>query len=404
VDAGGGTPRIAVTLDTGGTVFANYLSGSGSNALVFRLAVANGQLDATGISLGGSIDTNGGSIHDAAGNGVVATLSGVAATAGVQVDAVAPTVTGVNVPRDGHYNAGDVLAFSVTTSEAVSVDTGGGTPRLALDVGGHLVYADYVSGSGSDTLVFQYTVQAGDNDIGGVVTGTAVDLNGGHVRDAAGNLLVPALTRVADSAGVVVDTVAPQLVTITRDATDPMAGRQDLNYTVTFDEDVSGVDASDFLLTATGNAHATIGAVSRVNGHTYVVTLQNVGGTGGLQLGLVADGSAVVDAAGNALAISANSAIELVGGVTPVIVPPSDSLPTAPNFHIDQASVGMLALTPVQRSELPTIFFGEAAPLRALDTSTHPIGGVLDGLMALADTQRALDAVARDSFVLPPVR
>jgi Putative Ig domain. len=209
---------------------------------------------------------------------------------------------------------------------------------------------------------------------------------------------------VADSAGVVVDTVAPQLVTITRDATDPMAGRQDLNYTVTFDEDVSGVDASDFLLTATGNAHATIGAVSRVNGHTYVVTLQNVGGTGGLQLGLVADGSAVVDAAGNALAISANSAIELVGGVTPVIVPPSDSLPTAPNFHIDQASVGMLALTPVQRSELPTIFFGEAAPLRALDTSTHPIGGVLDGLMALADTQRALDAVARDSFVLPPVR
>ena len=40
VDVSGGTPRIAVTLDTGGIAYANYVAGSGSSALTFRLTIA----------------------------------------------------------------------------------------------------------------------------------------------------------------------------------------------------------------------------------------------------------------------------------------------------------------------------------------------------------------------------
>src|SRR5690606_21810086 len=62
VDTTVGTPRIALTLDTGGTVHANYYSGSDTSTLVFRFTAANGQLDSNGIALGGSVQLNGGTI------------------------------------------------------------------------------------------------------------------------------------------------------------------------------------------------------------------------------------------------------------------------------------------------------------------------------------------------------
>jgi hypothetical protein len=83
----GGTPRIAITLDGGGTVFADYISGSGTSALVFRLT-ASGQLDSNGISVGSAIQANGGTVKDAVGNDAVTTLNNVGSTSGVRVDAV----------------------------------------------------------------------------------------------------------------------------------------------------------------------------------------------------------------------------------------------------------------------------------------------------------------------------
>jgi hypothetical protein len=72
----------------------------------------------------------------------------------------------VQTPADGIYKAGDVLSFTVNGSEALQ--TGAVPPRLVLDVGGVTRYATYVSGSGGSALVFQYVVQAGDNDSNGI--------------------------------------------------------------------------------------------------------------------------------------------------------------------------------------------------------------------------------------------
>ena len=88
VDTTDGTPSIAISLDTGGTVRANYVSGSGSAALVFRMTVASGQIDKTGITTGGSIDANGGTLRDAAGNDLALSLNGTGSTTGVLVEAV----------------------------------------------------------------------------------------------------------------------------------------------------------------------------------------------------------------------------------------------------------------------------------------------------------------------------
>ena len=121
--------------------------------------------------------------------------------------AVAPVR--VTAPAPDFYPAGSVLNFSVTFGDAVTVDTAGGTPRLALTVGSATSYASYVAGSGTRTLTFAYTVPAGAADADGLSLASAtIGLNGGRILDAvsyAASLALP----VVDLSGVVIDTVAP---------------------------------------------------------------------------------------------------------------------------------------------------------------------------------------------------
>src|SRR5947209_15374968 len=81
--------------------------------------------------------------------------------------------------------AGDVASVTVTMDEAVTVS---GTPHLALNIGGTTVQANYLSGSGSNALVFTYTILAGQTDTDGIsLDANALSLNGGTITDAAGN-------------------------------------------------------------------------------------------------------------------------------------------------------------------------------------------------------------------------
>jgi len=101
------------------------------------------------------------------------------------VDAIIPTVTAVTSTKtDGVYKAGVVIPVSVVFSEAVAV--AGGPPTLTLNIdGGYAV--DYTSVSG-DTLVFEYTVQAGQNQVNlDYVDTNSLLPGGGSIRDAAGN-------------------------------------------------------------------------------------------------------------------------------------------------------------------------------------------------------------------------
>ncbi len=182
-----GTPRIPVTLNTGGTVYASYVAGTGSNNLVFRYTVASGNLDADGIALGSAIDLNSGTIKNFDEDDAELNLYSVAATTSVLVDGVAPSISGVSPPIDATYNIGDNLDYTVNFSEAVNVVTTSGTPYLTLTVGSSTVHAAYYSGSGTSALTFRYTVVSGDADADGVALSSDITLNGGTLKDAAGN-------------------------------------------------------------------------------------------------------------------------------------------------------------------------------------------------------------------------
>jgi hypothetical protein len=80
----------------------------------------------------------------------------------------------------------------------------------------------------------------------------------------------------------------------------PSASPGSVSYTVTFNEPVSGVDATDFSLALTGSVTATTPVVASGNGAVYTVTINGVSGSGTLGLNLADDGS-IQDAAGNPL-------------------------------------------------------------------------------------------------------
>lgn len=101
--------------------------------------------------------------------------------------AAAPTITSVSSTASGLYGLGRTISLSITFDQAVSVT--GGTPVLQLETGSVDRLATYAGGSGSATLDFTYTVQAGDVSADLDYFGTAaLALAGSTIRAVAGGL------------------------------------------------------------------------------------------------------------------------------------------------------------------------------------------------------------------------
>ena len=191
----GGYPRIPVTI--GGTT--RYLVPTANGTALshtFRYTIANPDLDTNGITVGTAVTSNGTTayVRDAGQNIVGGTFASPN-TAGINVDAVAPTVSSVTPIANGTYETGDTLQMSITYSEAITVDTTGGTPSIQIALASGTVNLDYASGTGTTTLVFSYTLTASDYDFDGLPSAvSSISLNGGTLKDAGTNNAPTAFT------------------------------------------------------------------------------------------------------------------------------------------------------------------------------------------------------------------
>ncbi len=81
---------------------------------------------------------------------------------------------------NGIYDTGDVVDVTVLFSEPVTVT---GTPQITLETGSIDRTVSYTSGSGTDTLTFQYVVQPGDTSLDlNYVNVNSLMLNGGSIN------------------------------------------------------------------------------------------------------------------------------------------------------------------------------------------------------------------------------
>ncbi|MBP7645224.1 MAG: DUF4347 domain-containing protein [Comamonas sp.] len=166
---------------------------------------------------------------DVAGN-----VSAASGDKTVTIDTAAPTVTSVSVPANATYYSGESLDFSVNYDEAVYVNTSGGTPRIALNVGGVTRYANYLSGSGGSTLVFRYIVVNGDTDADGITVG-ALSVNNGTLTDLAGNDSLTTLNSTGSTADVLIDGLQPSITNVSSSTANGSYGEgSTISITVSF--------------------------------------------------------------------------------------------------------------------------------------------------------------------------
>ena len=244
-----------VTIFDGATLLGSVVAGAGGWSYTTN-ALANGSHSIVVVAT------------DTAGN------PASSAALSFTVDTDAPATTAVAVPANGTYYTGDRLDFTVVFDEAVTVDTTGGTPRIAMVVGATTRYASYVSGSGTSALTFRYTVVNGDADANGI-TVNALSLNGASLRDAAGNDASTILNSVGSTAGVNVDGSLPSITGVGASTADGSYGAgQTVTITVQFSGNVT-VDTTNgtptLALDGGGSATYTGGSGGTTLTFSYIV-------------------------------------------------------------------------------------------------------------------------------------
>jgi hypothetical protein len=195
-------------------------------------------------------------------------------------------------------NSGQAAADNVVAPQATTV------VRTASTVSPPGFTADYIARIGDSTgstasdfvaadllgTAPNYTVEAGET--------TPASLGGSPVDHyGATNTFTPPPGP---------DTTAPTVTSVARASATNPTNAASVDFTVTFSEDVTGVDTTDF--TATTDGTLTGATVTNVtgNGSTYTVTVANYSGAGTIRLDVVDDDS-IKDAADNTLGAAFNS-------------------------------------------------------------------------------------------------
>ena len=159
---------------------------------VYDVTVSGGDL----ASLTGTVTlgfANGQDIEDTAGTELADTTpTGTNTNENTyKLDNTARVVTGArmasSVGVDGVWRAGDELKAVVRFNKAVTVDTTGGEPTLAVMLGDGRREAVYYGGSGTRALRFHHEVGAADDGARGAwVVADGLSANGATIRSAAG--------------------------------------------------------------------------------------------------------------------------------------------------------------------------------------------------------------------------
>ncbi|MBT4792311.1 MAG: hypothetical protein HON90_12135, partial [Halobacteriovoraceae bacterium] len=286
-----GTPRLEIALTTG-TVYADYLSGDGTDILTFRYTVQGGDADLVdGLGLMTLVDLNSGTLKDISGN--ISNLSFAAqTTSGILIDGIIALVTGVTAPANATYKLGDNLDFTVDFDENVYIT---GSPRAQITLGSGTVYANYLSGTGTSSIIFRYTVANGNLDTDGLTMVSPLELNGGVLEDIATNAASLNYT-LPNTSLINIDGIPPTITSVTPPANANYKLGDNLDFVVNYDDniDVTGIPRIPLTLTSgtvyatylsgTGSANITyrytVGATDiDIDGITLVTPMQLNGGT-----------------------------------------------------------------------------------------------------------------------------
>lgn len=257
-----GTPQLVVSFNAQSRTI-NYSRGTGTNRLEFDYTIAVGddcaatQFAITALNLNsGTIVNSGGANNGSAATRTVPTRD-LDHLSQLLVDATAPTISSGALTFSGSSSnvlTGDVITLTFTMSSVVRVV---GAPQVAMVLDSGTVQMPYVSGDGTTALVFQYTVQSGDNVALGNATFTSpFALNSGTVKDVNGNAAVRTFSAPTGATGFGVNTAEATLVALA--AGPAFVTGNHMDFTVTWNKAVTVTGSPQIALTVHLNTRQAV--------------------------------------------------------------------------------------------------------------------------------------------------
>lgn len=266
-----GTPAITGVAEAGATVVLY----EGSTKLGSATADGSGKWSITSSNLLEGSHTLTATQTDVAGNLSVAS-SGFTYIR----DTVGPTKMALStnqVNSAAATNGSTVATLSSTDLTTVTYGFAVGNGTIDADNGKFTISGTHLTAA-QNLTVGSYHLYLSGTDAAGNASYQLFTLN---VVDA------PSVTSVvrAGAASATVSTTAPSV-----------------DYTVTFSEAVTGVDANDFTLTKTGSASGKVTSVTTLSNSTYTVTVDALSGDGTLRLDVNGSGTGIQNSTSNDLA------------------------------------------------------------------------------------------------------
>jgi Ca2+-binding RTX toxin-like protein len=167
---------------------------------------------------------------------------------------VNPKITSIAVSSsngisNNRLNVNDIVFITASFSDVVKVTS---NPKMALQIGSSTVLANYVSGSGTDKLVFSYKILPGQNDLNGIsIPDNAILLSGATIIDNFGNSAILLNNSVADNPSYLVDTINPTIPRLTSVTASPLPLRPSFSGTAEAGGTVSLFDANNRIIGTT---------------------------------------------------------------------------------------------------------------------------------------------------------
>ena len=338
-------------------------------------------------------------------------------------NAVAPVVNQVNsFTANGTYSVGSDIIISVAFSENVTVT---GTPQLTLETGGIDRTINYNgTGSGSNTLLFTYTVQSGDTSTDLDYLATNSLTAGTSILDAGGKSAILTLPApgAANSLGaikaIVIDGLAPTVTSISSStANGSYKAGDNIAIIVSFSESVA-VTGTPQITLETGTTDRTVNYTSGSGSNTLTFNYTVQAGDLSADLDYVATNSLALnsgtirDAAGNnatltlptpgaANSLGNNKAI-VIDGLAPTVTSISSSTVNGSYKAGDNIAITVSFSESVAVTGTPQITLETGTTDRTVNYTSGSGSNTLtfNYTVQAGDVSADLDYVANNSLVL----
>lgn len=231
-----------------------------------------------------------------------ASLTGCGAMSGAVDNIGSKVISGITVKAvtpEGAYRAGQKIELEVSFPSAVQV---AGHPALELSTGRTAAQAIYVSGSGSSKLIFDYTIQSGDNiAVLDYLNTSALNTDAGSIKPLRDGELKLTLQSpgeegsISHSKRIAIDTIAPTAVSNLNDGTggaglvatpiatwDPASDASAITYEIMIGTTAGASDVLDWTTKTalTTAAHTGLSLVAAGLYHTSVRAVDAAGNIG----------------------------------------------------------------------------------------------------------------------------